>query len=199
MKHCNSCNTDKELSEFYKDKNKSQGVGSTCKACLEAKKKTPEWKAKRKEKRDAQSKTTVKDCLWCNQTFELPKTRGQRDRKFCCTCETKHKSLFGDILSKVVGSSVSTARVRAKENNLPFDITTDYIYSIIPKDGLCPALKTAMLINTRYTLTIDKIIPDKGYTKGNVQILSLKANQMKNDATDIELLNFSNFIQRTHK
>ncbi len=194
MKHCNKCNTTKQLTEFFKDKNKDQGVGSTCKQCLQSVRQSEEWKAKR---RDSRPKiTNQKECLWCNNIFQVPNQRGQRDRKFCCDCEQLHKNVFGDKISVIVGSSVSTARMRAKEQNLPFDITTEYIYNITPKNGVCPILDAPMRINTRYTLSIDKIIPEKGYVTGNVQIISLKANQMKNDATQAELLKFTNFILR---
>ena len=197
MKHCKKCNTTKPLNEFFKDKNKPQGVGSTCKQCLQSIKQSEEWKAKRRIKRP--KITNQKECLWCNNIFQIPNQRGQRDRKFCCECENLHKNVFGDKISIIVGSSVSTARVRAKEQNLPFDITTDYVYMISPKDGMCPILGTPMRINTRYTLSIDKIVPEKGYTQGNIQIISLKANQMKNDATNAELLKFSQYIQRNIK
>jgi len=194
MKHCNKCNTTKQLTEFFKDKNKDQGVGSTCKQCLQSVRQSEEWKAKRRDSRP--KVTNQKECLWCNNIFQVPNQRGQRDRKFCCECEQLHKNIFGDKISVIVGSSVSTARMRAKEQNLPFDITTEYIYNITPKNGLCPVLEVPMRINTRYTLTIDKIVPEQGYVNGNVQIISLKANQMKNDATPAELLKFTQFILR---
>jgi hypothetical protein len=194
MKHCNKCNTTKQLTEFFKDKNKDQGVGSTCKQCLQSVRQSEEWKAKRRDSRP--KVTNQKECLWCNNIFQVPNQRGQRDRKFCCECEQLHKNIFGDKISVIVGSSVSTARMRAKEQNLPFDITTEYIYNITPKNGLCPVLAVPMRINTRYTLTIDKIVPEQGYVNGNVQIISLKANQMKNDATPAELLKFTQFILR---
>jgi hypothetical protein len=194
MKHCSKCNTTKPLTAFFKDKNKSQGVGSTCKQCLQSVRQNEEWRARRRKNRP--KVTTEKECQWCNNIFKVPNERGQRDRKFCCECEQLHKNIFGDKISAIVGSSVSTARMRAKEQNLPFDITTDYIYNITPKNGICPILKMPMCINTRYTLSIDKIIPEKGYVTGNVQIISIKANQMKNDATIAELLLFANYIQR---
>ncbi len=42
--------------------------------------------------------------------------------------------------------------------------------------------------------SIDRIDNTKGYVPGNVQVISLKANRMKNDATDTELLLFADWI-----
>ena len=39
--------------------------------------------------------------------------------------------------------------------------------------------------------TLDKIIPERGYVKGNVQVISHKANSMKRNASLDELLLFS--------
>lgn len=41
---------------------------------------------------------------------------------------------------------------------------------------------------------MDKIIPEKGYVKGNVRVISALANLMKNNATIEQLINFSKNI-----
>lgn len=35
--------------------------------------------------------------------------------------------------------------------------------------------------------SLDKIIPEKGYIKGNIAIISMRANQLKSNATLAEL------------
>lgn len=82
------------------------------------------------------------------------------------------------------------AKQRAKELSLEFNIELEDIK--IPE--LCPILKVPMEIGSRYAPSLDRINPELGYTKGNVWVISRKANVMKNDATLEELKEFSSWV-----
>lgn len=82
---------------------------------------------------------------------------------------------------------VSTAKGRARQRGIPFNITIHDL--VVPK--VCPYLKTPFVPKTMYAMSLDRIDPDKGYVKGNVEIISRKANVMKNDASVEELLEFA--------
>jgi hypothetical protein len=140
----------------------------------------------------------TKQCKCCKTDFEPKKTRGESSRVICYDCEDHFQLILKGSIRDKIGTNVSHARTRANRDNVPFDIDVEYMYGLIPRDGLCPILKQPMVSNTRYTMSIDKIIPEKGYTKGNVQIISMRANQMKNDATASELKLFANYIQRNY-
>lgn len=78
---------------------------------------------------------------------------------------------------------------RAMEKNLPFDLSVSDI--VIPE--FCPILNVKLEIakggeNRDNSPSIDKIDPNAGYVKGNIQIISMKANRIKTNATisDIE-------------
>jgi hypothetical protein len=91
---------------------------------------------------------------------------------------------------------IERAKQRAKKNNIPFNITKEDI--ILPKK--CPVLGIKLSRNVggktanSNSYSIDKIIPSKGYVKGNIQVISYKANAMKNNANNKELIRFANWI-----
>lgn len=79
------------------------------------------------------------------------------------------------------------AKARAKKNNLEFNIDIDDI--IIP--NICPVLGIPIKSGVGKTIdsspTIDRINNNLGYVKGNIKIISWRANKLKSDATSDEL------------
>ena len=88
----------------------------------------------------------------------------------------------------------SASKVRAKQKNLPFNLTSKYIKEIWPEDNKCPALGIDLKkgedsgTGRRHSPSLDRIIPELGYMKGNVQIVSLLANQIMSDATPDQVI-----------
>lgn len=79
-------------------------------------------------------------------------------------------------------------RSTCKRDGIPFDL--DEFDIQIP--DVCPVLGIPLQINTQghnkdNSPSIDKIKPELGYVKGNVAVISLKANRIKNNATAEEL------------
>jgi hypothetical protein len=81
--------------------------------------------------------------------------------------------------------------IACKSAGVPYDLDLDYVKSIIPVDGLCPILKTKLLMPGEggdgcrsEQMTLDQIRPQDGYLRGNVAILSHRANRLKNNVTD---------------
>ena len=84
------------------------------------------------------------------------------------------------------------ARVRALKKDIEFAI---YTYKDVPEiPEFCPIYKIPLFVgkgvSTDNSPTLDRIDNNKGYVKGNLQIISRKANQMKSngDFKDIEML-----------
>ena len=81
----------------------------------------------------------------------------------------------------------SRAKYRAKQKGLDFNITKEDI--VIP--DTCPLLGTPM-----ESPSLDRIDSTKGYVKGNVWVISNRANTLKNDATLTELKTLVENLQR---
>ena len=84
------------------------------------------------------------------------------------------------------------AKARALAAGIPFDLTVDDI--VIP--DCCPILGYPLKRKTRYAPSLDRIKPEQGYVKGNVWVISRKANVMKNDATPEELERFARWVRQ---
>lgn len=87
---------------------------------------------------------------------------------------------------------LNRAKANASQKKEKCNLTIDDIY--LPES--CPLLGILMYFdmdNPRHdnTPSIDRIDSTKGYVKGNVWIISWKANRMKTDATIDEILTFS--------
>ena len=89
-----------------------------------------------------------------------------------------------------------SAKRRAKKQNVPFEITLDDI--VIPER--CPLLDIPLIVGegccSDNSPTLDKLIPSKGYVRGNILVISDKANRIKSDATVGEIIQLAENLHR---
>ena len=97
---------------------------------------------------------------------------------------------------------LNSAKHRSRINNLPFDL--ELIDIDLPTH--CPVLGIPLVTHAgkgkniqKDSYSLDRIDPSKGYTKGNVQVISGLANRMKQNATPEELLLFAEWVFKTYK
>ena len=159
-------------------------------------------------------------CLNCGKTFiiEVHKEReGNRKKEFCSECiaslslwerkkikmekipefkqkvQTSKRDEFERHIKKYMYTS---AKLRAQKKGIPFNIEEDDI--IIPE--ICPILEVPLILghkgNYEYTPSLDRIDNSKGYVKGNIMVISKKANSMKNSASIEELKMFVKNVLR---
>lgn len=87
------------------------------------------------------------------------------------------------------------AKRRAKDKNIDFDIH----WSELKIPEYCPVLGIPIIKGIKNSSenspSIDRIIPEKGYVKGNVAIISSKANRLKQNATLEELKAIIRYIE----
>jgi hypothetical protein len=82
------------------------------------------------------------------------------------------------------------ARTRAAKIGVPFELTTEYILSIIPDK--CPVFGTPFIFVGNGAVgpdsaSLDRLVPAKGYVQGNVVVISHFANTIKNNASAKEV------------
>ena len=75
------------------------------------------------------------------------------------------------------------AKSRCKESGREFSIEISDIF--VP--DVCPIFLVPFEENTPHSASLDRIDSSKGYVKGNVQVISTRANVLKNNVTVQEL------------
>lgn len=147
------------------------------------------------------------DCKYCKTEFKPVRA----NNVFCCRdCKVKWWSLAENTREFQLNHKKSypekrlhkAAKERAKATGQDFDIEVSDV--VIP--DRCPILGCEFESNlgkgqgaNPRAPSLDKIIPELGYVKGNVQVVSFKANSMKRDGSIEELLNFAEWVLKTYK
>ncbi len=81
-------------------------------------------------------------------------------------------------------------RNRARRNNIPFNIEVDDI--VIPSH--CPVFNIPFDNSVYYRPSVDRIKPELGYTKGNIAVISYRANWIKTNATLNEIFQLQKWL-----
>jgi len=91
---------------------------------------------------------------------------------------------------------LNNTKLRAKRKGVPFDITLEDLEF----PDVCPVLGIPLIARAGKfhdnSPSIDRIVPEKGYVKGNVQIMSYRANRIKCHASLDELRRIVAFMER---
>lgn len=190
-KICTKCKLEKEFSNFYKDKKGKNGLQSKCKLCADVQKTiyrqthkiersmyeknqnltNPEWRIKKASR----SKTYYENLKLENSEVLL--SMRDRSKEFLRNFRKDNPAYF----------LLKSAKTRAKKQNLAFDLELEDL--IIPT--YCPILEIELFKGIgkicNNSPSVDRIIPELGYIKGNVKVISHLANIMKSSA-DIQFL-----------
>ena len=124
-----------------------------------------------------------KYCKLCTQVIQLEQYMKRRS------------TIEGTIKENLIRCK-SSSKVR----NISFNIDYEYLMELYRKqEGKC-AISGILMENATYynpkAVSIDKIIPKEGYTKGNIQLVCWIVNQMKNDLSNAELLSWCSIITK---
>ena len=126
-----------------------------------------------------------------NTEFPVRNDRSGRLRPYCYTCVRKiSKARYeSHRREEPFKHKCSRAKSRAQHLKVPFDLTPEYLESIWT--GVCPVFGVPISLldqrNNEYAAELDRFIPTKGYTQGNVAFLSRRANRLKNNVSTKEL------------
>jgi hypothetical protein len=130
---------------------------------------------------------THRECTKCKAIFEIT----SRQVVMCKTCNCTRVKAH-DLRKKMI----ARAKNRTKVNGLELSIS--YTDLVIPTH--CPILGIPLEASvgspggTPGSPSLDRIDNTKGYIKGNIQVISHLANQMKAQASKEELVRFAKWV-----
>lgn len=205
---CHKCGVERPVEAFSRDRNAKDGIYSTCSLC-----KTQAARALKAQGKEAAELRKLNnllrrglrdkgllECRSCGkfkelEAFPIKKVKGQRYRCYHCWAEWRDKNRFYVWTSMALAQAKSRARLKS----CPFGITRQDILDVCV--DRCPALGIELVYGNKggicdNSATLDRIIPDLGYIRGNIQVLSMKANRIKNSATAEEVLRVGHYMQR---
>ncbi len=147
----------------------------------------------------------TKTCQSCKETklveeFPTRKDNSGRTRPYCKNCSKDvQKARYAYYRqNNPFKHRCTRSRTRAKSLKVAFDLTPEYLQSIWT--GVCPVLGVSLNLVTdakdELAAELDRFIPEKGYTKGNVHFLSRKANRLKNNVSTQELKNLLKWMEK---
>jgi hypothetical protein len=134
-------------------------------------------------------------CPGCKQELPLSSFRLDRQGRVrygncqeCCRKNDVQRSSLPRLRFQVM---VNQARVRARKKNIPFGITvTDVANLWDVQGGACHYTGEALTCqrNRQNTISLDRIVPSKGYIPGNIVLCCDVVNKMKWDMDDDSLV-----------
>lgn len=186
-KKCYLCKIFKPLTDFYKDVSSKDGFGGRCKECNKTYKKeyhktycqTEKYKENRKKR------------YWNNPEKERDKNNARR------RSDPEHyKKLSRKSYRKnIVQILWSQSQRRAKKYGYEHNISKEDI--VIPE--YCPVLGIPLIISdgrsSYNSPTLDRFDNNQGYIKGNVRVISFRANSLKSNASVEELEKIIKYIK----
>jgi len=174
------------------------------------------------ERAERNSPDYIHICSKCNlpkPNTEYNTNRCGYGRKFTSECKSC-RALYSKTEGKEMKNRVAikqrkkhrlnmifnSAKGNSKRKGIKFDLSQDFINSLFEKQkGLCFYSGKPMydditgMENSNDSVSIDKIIPSKGYIEGNVVLCRWIINRIKQDLTIEEFLQMSEDIKNNMK
>ena len=143
-------------------------------------------------------------CANCSSKFKLKPYHKKRYKgPFCCSKKCRAEFLvhhylgnnnpnfkYETGLQRLFAERCADIKGRCLEKSIPFDLNSEYLLSIYNNQkGLCFYTKIPLKLHTDMfskkgqpdpdILSVDRIIPSKGYTKGNIALCCNAINKLK--------------------
>lgn len=143
-----------------------------------------------------------KKCILCGRLLPIEcfhKSSCNKDRHDNRCKECKRKLAHDRRDENYFEQYCITKKSECKRKGLPYDLDPEYLESIWT--GICPIFNVPISKNVKgrgsvNSAHLDRLVPEKGYVKGNVTWICGRANRIKYDATIEELKQIIKWMER---
>ena len=122
-----------------------------------------------------------------------PEKNREASRAWCA------RRITSDPVSYKCAIMLRSAKARSSLKNLAFDITIDDISTPMTCPVLGIELDWRNRVSASNSPSLDRIIPELGYVRGNVMVISNRANMIKSNATAEELKALVKYVEVGYK
>lgn len=144
--------------------------------------------------RYAASSTLCVECVKLNSAKRRAKTIQELKERYRADPDKYRKMererAMRDPKRYWVKNTISKAAARAEKTGVAFDLDVEYILGILTEE--CPIFGTPFVfVGNKHvcaeSASLDRLVPAKGYVKGNVVVISHLANTIKQNVTAREV------------
>jgi len=130
-------------------------------------------------------------CTNCNTKYLHKSSKSSEFCSTSCRHSYKMQTDFEYKLRRLLNGS----KARAKLKSLPFNLTLEYLKDLYnEQEGLCAITNVSFCfephqtkhVANKNTISLDRVEPELGYTKGNVRFVTFQVNCAKGFYTDEE-------------
>jgi len=195
-KICTTCKQEKDLEQFHKNNQNKDGYLNICKECKKASYEEHKEKYLARQRLRRANRTPEqrqKDRQYAQQyraenlDYVTQRAKEYESRPDVKIRRQKQKYDYVRRPDRIKRDLLKLAKDRARKQNVPFDLTEEDIE--LPE--VCPVLGLKLEKGIKHPCdqspSIDKIKPDLGYVRGNIKVISFRANTLKRDASIEEL------------
>lgn len=189
--YCSKCTSHKAAEQFSKNRKSPTGRSRWCKPCVAAS--HVSWYANNAEQAKA------KAAKWYRENKARANATAREYRKNHPEVgpnksASRYQRLQTNPKLEWAKQAVRNARVRAGQKGVSFDLDANFVVSIA--GDICPVLGIRLAYpdgdrqvmgGNGYSASIDRLDNTGGYVRGNVAVISRRANAIKTDATVTEV------------
>jgi len=143
-------------------------------------------------------------CRWCDKETRLEdfcKTKDRHGKNRNQVCRICWNNRYRSNIARHASIQISNSRRRVQAKGLPYDLTKEWLIAKL-KAGKCELTGLPFIFDYKQRAgpqspTLDRILPELGYTKANTRVICFSVNCLLSEYGDAEALRMALHLVKT--